>query len=121
MKNILIFALVSLNSIASVTPPISSIMADRRTIWNPGILSDTTSAALGPEGLPIRNMVCATLSPSGADDTNQIQTALNKTSCLNQVVRLKPGTFHISRTLTIPSPSYSRGVVFEAGERGVRV
>ena len=121
MKNILVLALVSLNSVTSVTPPVSSITADRTTTWNPGILSGTTSTALGPEGLPIQNMVCATLSSSGADDTNQIQTALNKTSCLNQVVTLKPGTFNISRTLTIPSFVVLRGSGSQGGTTGTTI
>jgi hypothetical protein len=121
MKKLLIFALMSLSSVTSATPQVSSISADRTTTWNPGILSDTTSAALGPDRLPIRNTVCATLSPSGADDTNQIQTALNKSSCHNQVVTLKPGTFHISRTLTIPSFVVLRGSGSQGGATGTTI
>ena len=48
-------------------------------------------------GIPIRNTVCATLSPlgSGQDDTAVIQNAVN--SCpLGQVVSLSAGTFTIA-------------------------
>jgi hypothetical protein len=59
---------------------------ERRTTWNPGL------TAVG--GIPRRSTLCATLSPSGGDDTAAIQGALN--SCPdNQVVKLGPGDFHI--------------------------
>jgi hypothetical protein len=112
---------MALSSVTSATPQVSSISADRTTTWNPGLLSDPTSARLGPDGLPIRNTICATLSSSGADDTNQIQTALNKSSCHNQVVTLKPGTFHISRTLTIPSFVVLRGSGSQGGATGTTI
>src|SRR5262249_41958067 len=83
--------------------------ANRLTTWNPGILSDVTAAGLGPDNLPIRTTVCATLSPSGADDTSQIQNALNNFNCQSKVVLLNPGTFKISATLTIPSNVVLRG------------
>ena len=120
MKRLLIFALVSLSSVTSSTPQVSSIAVDRTTTWNPGILSDTTDA-LGPDGIPIRNTVCATLSPSGADDTNQIQTALNESICHNQVVMLKPGTFNINSTLTIPSFVVLRGSGSQGGTTGTTI
>jgi len=61
--------------------------ADRATTWNPGL------NAAG--GIPRRTTVYKTLTPSGGDDTAVIQAALD--SCpANQVVKLAPGTFHIS-------------------------
>jgi hypothetical protein len=120
MKKLLIFALVSLSSVTSAAPQVASIAVERTTNWNPGILSDTTDA-LGPDGIPIRNTVCATLSPSGADDTNQIQTALNESICHNQVVMLKPGTFNINSTLTIPSFVVLRGSGSQGGTTGTTI
>lgn len=46
-------------------------------------------------GIPNRTTVCATLSPSGSDDTSAIQNALNKCP-ENQVVKLNSGTFLLS-------------------------
>ncbi|HTS81517.1 MAG TPA: hypothetical protein VMH40_13030 [Myxococcaceae bacterium] len=61
--------------------------ADRATVWNPGL------NAVG--GIPTRTTVYKTLTPSGGDDTQAIQDALD--SCPeNQVVKLAPGTFQIT-------------------------
>jgi FG-GAP-like repeat len=87
----------------------SSIDASRMTNWNPGILSDTTGAALGLDNVPVRTTICATLSPSGSDDTANIQTALNNTACQNKVVLMNPGKFNISSPLTVPSYVVLRG------------
>ncbi|MFT3736867.1 MAG: glycosyl hydrolase family 28-related protein [Rhodocyclaceae bacterium] len=60
---------------------------ERRTVWNPGL------NAVG--GIPARNTIYQTLSPSGGDDTAAIQAALNACPA-GQVVRLAAGTFKIS-------------------------
>jgi hypothetical protein len=41
----------------------SSIDASRMTNWNPGILSDTTGAALGPDNVPVRTTICGDAQP----------------------------------------------------------
>jgi hypothetical protein len=63
------------------------ISFDRRVTWegNVGVSG----------GIPNRTALCATLSPTGGDDTSAIQNALNKCP-ENQVVKLNAGTFHIS-------------------------
>lgn len=59
--------------------------APRRTVWKPGV----------PNGVPQRTTICATLSPSGMDDTTLIQSALD--GCpLHQVVRLTAGNYRIT-------------------------
>jgi len=63
------------------------ISADRLTLWNPGL------NAVG--GIPNQTAVCKTLSPSGSDDTNAIQSALDACPA-NGVVMLNAGTFNIS-------------------------
>ena len=45
-------------------------------------------------GIPNRTTVCATVSPSGGDDTSNIQTAVNNCPS-GQVVLLSVGTFTI--------------------------
>lgn len=67
--------------LSRVLPP------DRRAVWDPG---------LNPVGgIPKRTRLCATVTPSGGDDTQAIQMALD--SCpANQVVSLTAGTFNIS-------------------------
>jgi hypothetical protein len=63
------------------------IPLERRTTWNPGL------TAVG--GIPRRTTACATLQPSGGDDTAAIQAALD-TCPANQVVQLGEGVFRIS-------------------------
>ena len=63
------------------------VPAERRTTWNPGL------NAVG--GIPSRTTICATLSPSGGDDTAAIQAALDNCPA-NQVVKLNTGDFRIS-------------------------
>src|SRR4051812_29740281 len=63
------------------------IPPERRTTWNPGL------NAVG--GIPFRSVVYTTIDASGGDDTGAIQTALD--ACPpEEVVKLGPGTFHIS-------------------------
>jgi hypothetical protein len=63
------------------------ISADRLTTWNPGL------NAVG--GIPNQTSICKTLTPSGADDTSAIQSALNACPA-NGVVFLNAGTYNIS-------------------------
>jgi hypothetical protein len=63
------------------------IPAERRTTWNPGL------NAIG--GIPARSTLCATLAPSGGDDTARIQAALDACPA-GQVVKLGPGAFRIT-------------------------
>src|ERR1700730_13055113 len=78
----------------SIIPP------DRDFAWNPGMMSKG--------GIPSRTTVCATLSPSGGDDSAAIQAQLD--SCPSeQVVMLNPGTFIVNNYLLIHSPITVRG------------
>jgi hypothetical protein len=61
--------------------------ADRVTHWQPGVT--------GNGGIPARTTTCASLSPSGGDDTAAIQAALDACPA-DQVVQLSAGTFLIS-------------------------
>lgn len=60
------------------------LTSDSNFAWNPGRMS------LG--GVPTRNTIFTTLSPSGGDDTSAIQTALDNCPA-GQVVKLNAGTF----------------------------
>jgi hypothetical protein len=76
------------------------IPADRMFAWNPGMMSKG--------GVPNRTTICATLSPSGGNDSAAIQAKLN--SCpANQVVLLNPGTFTVNNLLLIHSSITLRG------------
>src|ERR1700730_17664184 len=78
----------------SIIPP------DRDFAWNPGMMSKG--------GIPNRTTVCATLSPSGGDDSAAIQAQLD--SCPSeQVVMLNPGTFIVNNYLLIHTPITLRG------------
>jgi len=59
-------------------------------------------------GVPKRTTICATLSPSGHDDSGAIQAKLN-TCQSNQVVMLNPGTFIVNNFLLIHTPITLRG------------
>src|SRR5262249_41907758 len=72
------------------------------TTWNPGILKDTTGAALGPDGLPVRSQTCVSIPAQGGDATSAIQKALNDCKGKNQVVMLAAGTYNVSATIRIP-------------------
>jgi hypothetical protein len=75
-------------SSAGPVPSLNGILPpERRALWDPGL------NAVG--GIPDRTTVFTTLSPSGGDDTDAIQAALD--ACpVDQVIQLGPGTFHIS-------------------------
>lgn len=62
------------------------IPADRNFAWRAGVTYNG--------GIPVRNTIFTTLSPSGGDDTSQIQTALNNCP-VGQVVKLSAGTFKL--------------------------
>jgi len=50
--------------------------------------------------IPVRTVICASLSPSGRDDSEVLQTAIN--ACPeNQVVKLNAGTFRIDSTVFV--------------------
>jgi hypothetical protein len=71
-----------------VSAAIASIIPEERlTNWQPGL------NAIG--GIPARTTVCATLAPSGGDDTAAIQAAIEACPA-NQVVQLGSGTFQIT-------------------------
>jgi hypothetical protein len=76
------------------------IPPDRNFAWNPGMMSKG--------GIPNRTAICATLSPSGGDQSAAIQAKLD--SCpSNQVVMLNPGTFIVNNYLLIHTPITLRG------------
>src|SRR5207244_3749155 len=66
----------------------SVLPADRRTLWNPGV-------TYAGGGIPARTDVCASLRPSGGDDTQAIQAALDGCG-REQVVQLSAGTFNVT-------------------------
>jgi hypothetical protein len=95
--SVVIFASLFSSQLAlgqSIIPP------DKNFAWNPGMMSKG--------GIPSRTTVCATLSPSGGDDSAAIQAQLD--SCPSeQVVMLNPGTFIVNNYLLIHSPITLRG------------
>jgi len=88
----------------------------RVTTWNPGILADgQLGNPLGPDGIPDRTTVCATLEPG--DD---IQGAID--SCPEgQVVKLGAGTFHVASTIEITRGVVLRGAGSEGGATGTTI
>jgi hypothetical protein len=94
---------------AKITPPNNPqiIPADRLYAWNPGMMSKG--------GIPTRNTICATLSPSGGEDSALIQAQLD-TCPAGQVVFLNAGTFIISNFLQIHS-----GITLRGSGRGTTI
>jgi len=85
------------------------------TNWNPGILADVpTGNPLGPDGLPVRTTICASVPAQGGDATQAIQNALNGCTGKNQVVALAAGTYKISATIDVPSGVVLRGAGSDA-------
>src|SRR5262249_20702374 len=76
------------------------IPADRNYPWNPGLMSKG--------GVPNRTTVCATLSPTGGNDSAAIQAKLDSRPS-GQVVMLNPGTFIVNNYLLIHSAITLRG------------
>ncbi len=93
----------------SSTDTTGLISDDRRTTWNPGL------NAVG--GIPNRTTACASLSPSGGDDTSAVQKAIN--ACASgQVVQLAAGTYNLSTAgtaVTLKSNVTVRGAVDATG------
>jgi hypothetical protein len=80
------------------------------TTWNPGILADTpTSKPLGPDGLPVRTAVCASVPVQSGDAIAAIRSALSGCAGKHQVVALAAGTFTVSSTIDVPSGVVLRG------------
>jgi len=97
--SVLIFASLftsqlALGQSAQIIPP------DRNFTWNPGMMSKG--------GIPNRTTICATLSPSGNNDSAAIQTALDNCPS-GQVVMLNPGTFIVNNYVLIHSGITLRG------------
>jgi hypothetical protein len=70
---------------------------------------------LGPDGIPTRTQICATLNP-GAD----IQAAIN--NCPEgQVVKLNPGAFTISNTLQLDKGVVLRGSGSDGAPKGTTI
>ena len=96
---VLIFASLFSSQLA-LGQSLQMIPPDRNFTWNPGMMSKG--------GIPNRTTICATLSPSGGDDSPAIQAKLN--SCRSdQVVMLNPGTFIVNKYLLIHTPITLRG------------
>jgi hypothetical protein len=85
---------------AASTQALGIIPADRTFSWNPGMMSKG--------GVPNRATICATLSPSGEDDSAAIQAKLDNCPS-NQVLLLNPGTFIVNHYLLIQYPITLRG------------
>lgn len=88
------------------------IPPDRNFAWNPGLMSKggitSSTSQFGP-----------TLSPSGGDDTNLIQTAIN--SCpAGKFVLLGPGTFLINQTQN-PLMISKSGVTLRGSGKGTTI
>jgi len=97
------------SAVQSATPSVPSnsstyaLPTNRAALWQPGVSYAPTSGIYAPAhpptgwtgGIPARTTICATLSPSGGDDTNKINAAL--AACpANQTVLLTLGKFIIS-------------------------
>jgi hypothetical protein len=85
------------------TSNVYSLPTNRTTLWQPGVSYAPTSGSYAPThpptgwsgGIPARTTICATLKPSGGDDTAAINAAL--AACpANQTVLLTLGQFVIS-------------------------
>ena len=76
------------------------IPSDRNFSWNPGMMSKG--------GIPDRTVICATLSPSGIDDSAAIQAAIERCPS-GQVVMLNPGTFIVNNAILLHNPVTLRG------------
>lgn len=96
----IVVALFLLGSFASSASAAYSLPADRSVNWqgNVGVLG----------GIPNRSTICATLNPSGTDDTAAIQIAINNCP-VEQVVKLNAGTFSIKSPIILKSKTTLRG------------
>jgi hypothetical protein len=79
----------------------------RFTVWNPGL------NAVG--GIPSRTTVCAALSPSGGEESDDIPAAID--ACPDgQVVRLSAGTFTVNHFVLI-----NKGITVRGAGPGVTI
>src|SRR5438874_657671 len=111
-------AVATVTVTASPPPPggTTLISADRQTAWNPGITSDgQLGFALGPDGLPQRTTICATVSPGGS-----IQSAIDACPA-GHVVQLAAGTFTVSSTVTLTKGVVLRGAGSQGAPSGTTV
>ncbi|QIP05492.1 right-handed parallel beta-helix repeat-containing protein [Bradyrhizobium symbiodeficiens] len=94
----------------------SVIPADRATRWNPGILSDDQlRLPLGPDGIPSRVQICATLHPG-----ENIQKAID--DCPDgEVVKLNPGTFNVADTVQLTKGIVLRGAGSDGAPSGTTI
>jgi hypothetical protein len=86
--------------VAQGSAPGPIIPADRNFAWNPGLTAHG--------GIPVRNTICATLSPSGGDDSAAIQAAVNACPA-GQVVKFNAGTFIVNNRVSVTSGITLRG------------
>ena len=103
---------------ASSPPPggTNLIPASRQTAWNPGITSDDQLGfALGPDGLPQRTTICATVGPGAS-----IQSAIDACPA-GQVVQLAAGTFTVSSTVTLTKGVVLRGTGSQGAPSGTTI
>lgn len=95
--------------------PAGLLDPDYTTQWNPGILADTpTGNPLGPDGLPVRTTICASVPVQSGDATSAIQSALTGCAGKNQVVMLAAGTYSVSSTISLPGGVILRGAGSDA-------
>jgi len=92
--------LAALTGFASVADATYTLPAARSVKWqgNVGVSGDIT----------VRTTIYRTLSPSGANDTSAIQTAINNCPS-GQVVKLNAGTYNVSSSITGKSNVTLRG------------
>jgi Right handed beta helix region len=105
--SVLIFASLFSSQLAlgqstQIIPP------NRNFTWNPGMMSKG--------GVPNRTTICATLLPSGGEDSALIQAAIN--SCPSgQVVMLKPGTFQVNTSYVL----INRSITLRGSGAGITI
>jgi hypothetical protein len=91
-------------------PPAGLLDPASTTTWNPGILADTpTKNPLGPDNLPVRTTICASVPAMSGDATSAIQNALMGCAGKHQVVSLAAGTYNVSSSIAVPSGVVLRG------------
>jgi hypothetical protein len=91
-------------------PPPGLLDPSSTTTWNPGILADKpTGNPLGPDNLPVRTTICASVPAMSGDATTAIQNALMMCAGKHQVVSLAAGTYTVTNTITVPSGVVLRG------------
>ncbi len=101
---------------SSGAPDLAAFPPDRLTPWSPGILSDgLASTPLGPDRLPQRTTICATLNPG-----DNIQSAID-TCPSGQVVMLRPGLFNVSKTVQLKTGVVLRGSGSQGSPAGTTV